>query len=360
MEKRIFRGKIFVDRTKEINFFMERFKELPERIAWIYGPKSAGKTTLIEYIIENELFEDFEHQKPKNGFWVRYINFRRYAVASYNSFLKTFIKPDDVDISFESRINLGIFQLKANILKKIEQKEVDLFNALIEEIDKISKTQKPILIIDEIQTLEDIYINGEKELLKEFLNFLVSLTKELHITHVLILSSNTIFIDRIYNDAKLKVTSDFYKIDHLSYDFTKNWLTEEGFKEDEISLIWNYLGGCIPYLYEVITHKKDIKDLKTYLDEKAFMAYAEIANFIIREQPKEEDELFKTIAKEILEKGYFVLDPNMEKRGEFMDLVSKWAEKEILFYEPLSLKVNGNNRLYEKGLEIYLKGAQNI
>ncbi|WP_459893108.1 ATP-binding protein, partial [Hydrogenobaculum acidophilum] len=196
MEKKIFRNGAFVNREKEIKLLMEMFETRPERILWIYGPKSAGKTTFIEYIVENELFEDFERQKPKNGFWVRYINFRRYAIASYNSFLKTFIKPDNIDISFESHINLGIFKLKANVLKKIEEKEVDLFNTLIEEISKISKTQKPIIIIDEIQILEDIYINGERELLKEFLNFLVSLTKELHIAHVLILSSNTIFIDR--------------------------------------------------------------------------------------------------------------------------------------------------------------------
>ncbi|MGC8649463.1 MAG: ATP-binding protein [Hydrogenobaculum sp.] len=354
MEKRWFRNGFFIDRDKDIKFFMDRFQTRPERILWIYGPKSAGKTTLIEYIIENELFEDFERLKPKDSFWVKYINFRRYAVINYDSFLKTFIKPESTDISFESKINLGIFQLKANILKKIEEKEVDLFNALIDQIDKIAKTKKPIIIIDEIQTLQDIYINGEKELIKEFLNFLVSLTKELHLAHVIILSSNTIFIDQIYNDAKLKVTSDFYKIDHLSYEDTHEWLKEEGFKDDEVAFIWDYLGGCIPYLYEIITKKDKIENLKAYLDEKAFLAYTEIADFIIRKNTKEEDEIFRMIAKEILKNGYFILDPNMEKRKEIMDVIDKWAQKEIFFYDPKSLKVNGNNRTYEKGMEILL------
>ncbi len=354
MEKRFFRGAPFIDRESEIEFFLKRFETRPERIVWIYGPKSAGKTTFIEYIVENELFEDFENQKPKNNFWVKYINFRRYTIASYSSFLETFVKPEDFDISLGADINLGIFQLKANILKKIKDKKLDLFNAIIQQIKRIAKTQKPILIIDEIQTLEGLYINGEKELIKEFLNFLVSLTKELHIAHVLILSSNTIFIDRIYNDAKLKATSDFYKIDHLPYDFTKKWLSDEGFKEDEISLVWDYFGGYIPQIYEVIVRKKDIKDLKAYLDEKAFMAYAEIMNYLTDFEKNEDREIFRAIAKDIVQKGYFDttnIDTHTKK------IMSMWAEKEILFYDPLSLKANGNNRTYEKGMEILLLKA---
>ncbi len=357
MEKRFFRKKIFVDRTNEIKFFMDRFEELSERILWIYGPKSAGKTTLIEYIIENKLFEDFENQKPKNGYWVKYINLRGKLLANYSMFLDTFIKPKKEDLEYKlgARINIGIIKLEAQKLSQVKDKSLDLFDAILEELDNIAKTQKPIIIIDEIQTLQDIYINGEKELIKEFLNFCVRLTKELHIAHVLILSSNTIFIDRIYNDAKLKVTSEFYKIDHLSYEYTKKWLTEEGFKEDEINLIWDYLGGCIPYLYEVIAHKKDIKDLKGYLEEKAFLAYTEIVDFLARGNTQEEEELFRKLASIIVEKGAYYLSDKDPDKNKVLQIIDKWASKEILFYDPKSLKVNGNNRTYEKGMEIMLK-----
>jgi len=60
--------------------------------------------------------------------------------------------------------------------------------------------------------LRDIYINSERELLKEFLNFCVSLTKEKHLSHVVILTSNTVFIERIYIDARMKKTSVFKKL----------------------------------------------------------------------------------------------------------------------------------------------------
>ncbi len=46
----------------------------------------------------------------------------------------------------------------------------------------------------------------------------------------------------------LKKTSKFYKIDYLDKDTTKNWLKEEGFNEEDIELIWEYLGGDIAYI----------------------------------------------------------------------------------------------------------------
>ncbi len=92
---RIFRGERLIDRDKEIEFVKSWFDNIPKEILWIYGPKSSGKTTLIEYIVENELFEDFEDMKPKDRYWVRYINLRRKLVTSYDTFLESFIKPKE-------------------------------------------------------------------------------------------------------------------------------------------------------------------------------------------------------------------------------------------------------------------------
>ena len=39
-----------------------------------------------------------------------------------------------------------------------------------------------------------------------------------------------------------------------------------------------------------------------------------------------------------------------------MNVIEKWSEKEILFFDPLEAKVEGNNRLYEKGMEILVEG----
>jgi AAA+ ATPase superfamily predicted ATPase len=51
---RFFRNYPFIDR-EEVKFLKEFFEKEPSRILFLYGPKSTGKTTLIEYVIENEL-----------------------------------------------------------------------------------------------------------------------------------------------------------------------------------------------------------------------------------------------------------------------------------------------------------------
>jgi hypothetical protein len=50
--------------------------------------------------------------------------------------------------------------------------------------------------------------------------------------------------------------------------------------------------------------------------------------------------------------GYYSIEGVKKSKREFLQ---KWSEKEILFYDPLELKVTGNSRIYEKGLELLLE-----
>ena len=356
--QRYFRREKLIDRENEISFLLNWFEKLPKEILWIYGPKSSGKTTIIEYVVENELFEDFWAFKPRKNYWVRYMNLRGYLITSYQTFLEAFIKPKKESKrnqeTIDARINIGIFEIKASVLNEVKEREKDLFNILTSEIQRIAKNKRVILIIDEIQTLEDIYINGDRKLIKEFLNFCVRLTKELHISHVVILSSNTIFIDRIYNDAKLKVTSRFYKIGHLSFDIVRDWLKEEGFLEEETKLIWEYLGGSIAHIQRMMRDRKEFKTLEEYLRHQAWLAYTEIIHYLnfSGKINKEEKLNFYDLCKEIVEKGYFE-----QKDDSYRTIIKKFAEVEILFFDPLDVKIRGNSRIYEKGMEILLEQA---
>ncbi|NPA39028.1 MAG: AAA family ATPase, partial [Thermodesulfobacteria bacterium] len=233
MRIEVYRGAPFVDREEEVEFFVDWFSEVPQRILWVYGPKSSGKTTVIEYVIEKKLLPTNKRRK-KSKYWIKYFNLRETLIASYNSFLDTFfvdVKSDDVEK--EGRVGINVIGFKAEILERVRRKQENLFKVFIAKIREILESGKrPILIIDEIQKLRDVYIkngNGERELLKEFLNFCVRLTKETHLSHVVILTSNTVFIERIYNDARLKKTSSFYKIDHLKKEQVEEWLKIEGF-----------------------------------------------------------------------------------------------------------------------------------
>jgi len=346
-----FRNVEFVDREKEINFLIEYFKREPERILWLYGPKSTGKTTLIEYVIEKELLTE---QKIFSKYWIKYINFRGLMIGSYDSFINSFFEEsedgDDFEDEVKSGFNLGVIKLETKTLQKIKERKKNLFNELIEKLKRVNKTK--ILVIDEIQTLEDIYFNGEKELLKEFLNFCVRLTKETHLSHVVILSSNTIFIDRIYNDAKLKVTSSFKKIDHLSKKDIFDYLEYKGISKDESEMIWDYLGGCIPLVQRLLRDVEYYGNTQEYLSYVTKLAKNEIIDLTDKNFDDKEREIFKDIIKKVLEFNGYVLPEGTKK--EIYEIIDFMAGKEIFFYDPLERKVTGNNRLYEKAFEEFL------
>jgi len=333
MKIRKYRGVEFINREKEIEFLKKHFEKEPERILWLYGPKSTGKTTLIEYVLEKEL---------DNSYYKKFFSFRRKIFGNYDMFLESMLEPLDED---EGEI-FGVFRISAKKYKKIKEKKRDFFEEIKEHFATSNK--KNILVIDEVQELENIYIDKERELFDEFLNFCVSLTKEQHIAHVVILTSNTIFLEKIYNNAKMKVTSEFKLIKHLDYKEIKEWLEGKNFKENEIKLIYDYLGGSVAHIKKLLDTIEFYDSLKEYLDKEKLMAISEINVFIeLNELSQKEIEDFKFVVKVILKEGVF--DNN--KYPGYLKTISKFAEVEILFYEPVSNRTFANSRIYIKAFE---------
>ena len=355
---RFFRNAPFIDREEEIEFLINRFEETPQRILFLYGPKSTGKTTLIEYVIENELIDDKKLFKSSK-YNIKYVNFRGKLIASYNTFLDSVITRKNVklDEKLSASINLGVFKLNTEIFEAIKQKEIDIFDALTDEFKKSKK--KNIFIIDEIQILEDIYINGNRELLKEFLNFCVRLTKEIHLSHVVILTSNTIFLNRIYNDSKLKATSIFKLIDHPEEEISRKLLEDLGYDKKEIDLIIDYLGSAFTYLMKLaqfVKPNEDIDKLKEYLEAEKLDAYMQIDEILTNTKKYGLetfiDDKFIQIAKEIIQNGYFdYKTKSRAKKQELINIIEVFSKKEILFFDPQTGIVTPNSRIYLKAME---------
>ncbi len=87
-----------------------------------------------------------------------------------------------------------------------------------------SKGIKPLIIIDELQALDFIYFNSQRELIKELINFFVAMTKESHLCHVLLSSSDGYFIEKLYNDGKLKKTAKLLEVGYLFEEDIVYWL----------------------------------------------------------------------------------------------------------------------------------------
>ena len=241
----------FINRKDEFNFLQDWINQKPNNILFIYGPKSSGKTTLLMKFIEMYL--------NNNQYSIKHFNLRKLLIANYIDFIQAFFEIDysksTQDIKQKTEYSLKVFKLSKEIKKCLENKTLDPFIVMEKELLKISKKGKrPIIIIDEMQALEDIYVNGQRELLKELFNFFVAITKESHLCHVIISSSDGYFMKRLYEDSKLSKTSDFYAVDYLNEFDTKYWLnhlesesaiTHYTLSDTQIDMIWNYIGGSM-------------------------------------------------------------------------------------------------------------------
>ena len=324
MEKIIFRQKQLIDREEERKFIIDWFKKVPDEILWIYGPKNTGKTTIIEYLSKSELSLKYN---------INYVNLK-YKKNIDELFQTFFLLKDKI------------------IIQEIKERNIDLFDTLFNQLKNSKK--KNILIFDEIQSLEEIYIDKERELLKEFLNFCARLTKEAHLAHVVLLSSNTIFINKIYNNSKLKATSQFYKVNHLKKEIVFEYFSDK-FNNEELELLWEYVGGAIFFIQKVIRKMEmENKTLPETLHRMALDAKSEVV-LKLRNKTEEEVQTFIKIKDKILENGYLELEDLITDKM-MNTLIDEFCEAEILFFEPMDNRVYPNSKIYQKGFELLKLG----
>ena len=362
----------FVDREKEENWLLERLSQEPEKILFIYGPKSSGKTTLMEYLVENILEKD-------DRLYVNYVNFRGYAIVNYKDFLDIYFKPiREEQKSWLSRVmeklplNLGLFRgsaslpvkgvsfgLNIELYNQLRNNEVDPFVVLMDILRNIKAKRQPVLILDEVQTLQDIYMNGEikkRHLLTEFFNFLVRLTKETHLAHVVVMTSETLLLEKIYNHSKLAKTSDFYLIEHFDQKTVREWFDHEGVYEDGLfNLVWDYFGGAASDLVEAIRliQENKIKELEEYLLNQSRIYRGKISHFIAEKlDTVAEMDKCEELLKTIVENGFLVRNQRDKLQTK---VLNKAIEHEFLFLDPADEKIVFNSQIVRKGAELFLK-----
>ncbi len=241
----------FFNREKEKEEIRYILRTEPQLINFIYGPINSGKTTLITNLIEN---------LPDN-YVVIYINLRERAISSYRDFLEAIF-----DVKYEgilSKImrflgiwgetfnnvisNLGKTQgipIPKGIFSRIfrEEKPKDAFIYILNLIkDTKSKGKTPVFVIDEIQKIGDVKVDNY--LIYEVFNFFIRLTKELHICHVFTLSSDSLFIEKVYNEAMLEGRANYILVDDFDEQTTKKFLEKYKIGKEEQELVWNNFSG---------------------------------------------------------------------------------------------------------------------
>jgi len=266
----------FFDREKEKEEILNILKAKPQFINFIYGPINSGKTALITNLIE-ELPKDYT---------IFYINLRGKSIVQYKDFvrvlfaieeegfskkIKDFLKTLLKHIGFVGEKTLykshGI-PVNKGLLETFfkEKSNEDVFNYLEEYFKNIAKHKIPVLIIDELQVIGDMDIDGK--LIYRLFNFFIRLTKELHICHVFALSSDSLFIEKIYNEAMLQGRANFVLVDDFDEETTKKFLEKYKFSKEEQEYIYKNIGGKPGDIINLIYARKTGEEIADHIKEE--------------------------------------------------------------------------------------------
>jgi len=329
----------FYNREKELEFLRHHLSIEPNSILMIYGPKSSGKSTLLQKVVE-------ELDLKKHA--VNFIDLRRVLVYDFKGFLDVFF-PKDAKEKFKDIIegvtfNLGFFSLKAGdeaLLSKNPFKVME---------DKLIAARKrgiyPVIILDEIQELKHIYLNGQRHLIDELFNLFVGLTKVKHLAHIILASSDSYYINQVYESAKLEQTTEFLFIDYLDKLTVTNWLSKEQFSENEAVEGYKYLGGS-PWEIIQFIEKGDRKQplekvCRALFIDKKVGTLKHFRNFQLKDPDLRT--LFDRIIGKIVAHGFAEIEDF--QNDDLEQIVPILIQKDIWFYHVDKQQIVANNQTY--------------
>ncbi len=363
----------FVNRQQEINYLKDWIEQRPEHILFLYGPKSSGKTTLMYKFVESVLNDE-------SKFSVKLFNLRKILIVNYDDFLQRFFtieEPHEKESTQTRQYNLKVFKLTVKMQEKIKKKQLDPFDVMEQELKELnSKGIKPVIIIDELQALDFIYFNSQRELIKELINFFVAMTKESHLCHVLLASSDGYFIEKLYNDSKLRKTSELFEVDYLPEKDIIYWLNnlekESSIKDyilskSQIKYIWDHFGGSIweistllgRFLKVCKNKKVEDKEMKKIIESYIIQARSYFEEFAgLKKQRKAllkiidkntDNNIFKEINLINLVEDGFYSEDNLRKELNYM------VQQNYLYYNPTLAEYKLQGKSMKLGLTSFIQ-----
>jgi len=368
----------FFNREKEIKEILSVIESEPQLIHFIYGPINSGKSTLIREIIRNKL--------DKSKYIPFLIDFRQISVGSFEDFIEAMFdidyssKIDDIKKYVKDFINWilentdtvsklismysGVpLQIPAPILRLEEKEErriKNIYRYLKELFLEIrTKGKVPVFILDELQMLKDISLNGNRPLLKSFFQFLVALTKVEHLAHVFCISSDSLFIEHVYSATELEgrakyiLVDDFEKkeaLEFLSF-LEKEILKKENFlSQSEKEKIYDLVGGKPVYLVSIVNDLKTKtleKVLSYFLQDEKAKIKMELEKFdYIKVKVKYENQEVEIKKEDVIETLRKFKNQDVLKKDEVKAPVYYYlVKKNILFLDPINEILKPQSRL---------------
>ena len=338
----------FVNREKEIKEVKAILSGRPNFVYFVYGPINSGKTALLMKVID-ELPTDYV---------VFYINFRWRNVQTIDDLIRVLFKVKRGRISEETKEFIReVLKGGAKVLHKLKGIPIpeNMFEILFRRVDKVedifayleeyfeemkNEGYQPILILDELQTIKDIINATGQTVLKSLFNFLIGMTKEKHLCHCLCATSDCLFIEDVYRNARLEGRAEYLLVDDLDKREAFRVYEEFGFEDKE--LVWDYIGGKIGDMVKLFEKKKRGLSEKEALNMMFKDEMAKLKDFLEAVGEGEKGEIDLEDVKDALRKLR-----EGEIRGE--DISRKirhfLIEENVLFYNLVESTVRPQSRL---------------
>ncbi|MCD6493447.1 MAG: ATP-binding protein [Archaeoglobaceae archaeon] len=325
----------FHNREKELKRLMKIAEFEPHTIYFIFGPINSGKTALIQEFIRR-LGKDYV---------VFYVNLRGKFITDYQDFTRILFKFEKrkreeilkeilkTTTRFLSTRGIPVSEGTIDLILA-KRKTEDVFEFIEDYISDIAKEKRPIFILDELQVIKDIEIDGK--LIYKLFNLFVRLTKELHICHVFCLTSDSLFVERIYSEAMLQGRADYMLVDDFDYETTVGFLRKYSFDDEEIDLAWNYFGGKPVYLIKAIENKDTLEE---FCEDSLEIRCGQILDGLYKLKKRDEKtfklvlDLFETIKEDGV------------KYKSLNDALEWCIDKNILFANPIKRVVKPQSKL---------------
>jgi AAA+ ATPase superfamily predicted ATPase len=353
----------FINRETELEDLRIFIDKQPSEILFIHGPKSSGKTTLLV-----KLFEQLEKEQKLD---VKFLNLRETFADftedyNYKDFLNMLFEVEDEKEKKEklsAGINVGFFKIDSEIERKIHQGRVDPFKVMKKEFIRLrEKGIKPVLIIDELQALDKIYLNNgrDRQLIIQLFNFFVAMTKESHLAHIMVASSDSYFINTIYTDSRLKKTSEFYKVDYLGKKDVMEWLLnlekyskikDYTLSEIDAEKIWDVVGGSMWEIQVLLSQL-----FKHPLDEVLNIYKKKMRGIIVHYAQFDADK--KQVLQVIDEKetaGIKDFEALPIKASGLKEILKDMVRNNILYFDPTEATYSPQGKSYLWGIRLYFE-----
>ena len=321
----------------------------PNLIYFVYGPINSGKTALLM-----KVFEDL----PDN-YCVFYINFRWRYVADIDDLLQVLfeIRQGDFkeilkDLLKESVRTFREFKgipIPEKMFELIfgKAKVGNIFGYLEEVFEKIKEAGKvPVFVLDEMQSIKRVINASGKPVIQELFNFLVALTKEKHLCHCLCATSDCLFIESVYSNARLEGRSQYILVNDLS----KNEAFEvyDGFGFNQKELVWRYIGGRVGDMVGLYERKKRGIEEKKALKEMLKNEIRRLEWIKLTKLSEKEDgeEIWEFLEKFKHNKLLSISDV----KDDF-ERVIFWIEENVLFYNPVDGTIKPQSPLIGRAIK---------